>query len=228
MAVIELLAPGRSLRRYYPAPPASWPSTVVAVNRAAYLYECDWLAFLDRVVIEDLPKDKRPKAGYITGTNLKTPDGGKRIKPWTHGKSSREIEGFEALYGDHAICNYTFPNALYACCFGQVEPDVKLVRIFGADFGSGLDVAGGGGNRGAKRYRRELAWVSWIARNAECLIEWYSDMDEPIREVLEDGKDYQTLKAYFWEQPNDSKMQAKAGKTKMRRSAAGVWKPTKG
>lgn len=180
---ISILAPGRSLVKYYQP---GWGDWVVAINRAAWLYEADWIAFTDKCILDGLPEHKLPRRGWVTGCSLKTPGKGlERIKPWIHGKVSTEL-GVEMLFGDVCCCNYTFADALAAVVAGQVVEEPEAINIYGADFGSGKDVADGGGNRSNKRYWRELAFVNHVAQQATVPIHWYCDMPDSVRRVLID------------------------------------------
>jgi hypothetical protein len=181
---VALLCPGPSLIERWRDAYFEDYYAVIAVNSAAHLYRCHWLAAVDGHVIQPIIEGKFewPKVGALTN-----PGQGKKFRDI--GCSVIRPDPNQGKGTEHALhffypekhCGYTFPNALwFALQFpGQIE-------IFGFDAALNQPCVGNmPGGRKADRWRKELVWVKafWQADR----ISVNSELDPSILDWLNDG-----------------------------------------
>jgi len=168
MPNVAVLCPGPSLAAYW-ADGGEWASRcdlIVAVNRAGWLFRCDWLALSDEHIIQPIIQGSicPPRVGYITHCEMTLPSGAVRRQPPMY----RVPQGSKAT-----PCAWTFPNALRFACENANGGEVLL---FGFDCSPGPDVvqerpnlvpSGNiqAGSHGSKRWLDELPWIkeAWVA-----------------------------------------------------------------
>lgn len=166
MPKIAVLCPGHSLTTNWTASSrvAGGFELVIAVNRAGWLFEHDWLACGDDHVVEPIRNRivAGPRVGYITHVRMEIPTGSQR----------REPPLYKIPKGDMPTeCGWTFPNALmFACneaagdeicvygfdCLNQ--PDIAQVILSPSPNGA-LNIKQGCHTQA--RWLAELPWVKY-------------------------------------------------------------------
>jgi hypothetical protein len=168
---IAVMACGPSLVRHYPSREEF--DVVVAVNTAGWLYQCDWLAFTDRHIIEPVNRGEysAPLVGCLTNKNNAIPSGCERELLPIQNRNLKMLtqEMIElALTQGMTECAYTFPNALLWAGM-KFKPD--QLHVFGFDCAmTEADVAGVKGYHTRKRWIQELPWIRMVLRPFPCVI----------------------------------------------------------
>lgn len=126
---------------------------VVAVNWCGELYRHDWLCVMDSVVIER-GRVLKPRLGMVAGTGVRMPWPDLELRP---------LIGFQGLRGwaGNPSCGFTFPKALLWSL--AAYPDA-FVDVYGFDASEDPNVGGEGWNHGQSRWRREIPYVRFLAR----------------------------------------------------------------
>lgn len=162
---VAVLAPGPSLTETWAGPgpgvgareAGGLGQVVVAVNTAGWLYQSDWLCFLDERVWTGMRAP--PWRGVITPVGVEVEAPVMRVRPWLYdsrGAACPEVEHMTSV----SRCNYSFPCALYEA---GVLAGGSPVHVHGFDCLVGrADAAGQGGDRGLHRWRLELPWIRQV------------------------------------------------------------------
>lgn len=131
---------------------------VIAVNGAAFHFESDYVAFIDRIVWEALNEKRAhwPRLGFFTHHNWPVPAGmERRVLPFyqaRYGRIPEDVAKRQAV----TECSFTFPSALMGAqdmaAGGQVE-------VFGFDYDWEPNVIGINSHHASLRWALELEWV---------------------------------------------------------------------
>ena len=176
---IAVLCPGPSLPRFWGEQKKLGWDAVVAVNRAGWIYDCDWLVYADRPIGDAIRSGDAdpPRVGYVTHPRT--------VLPSPAARARMPLRQTKCRYGellprgeDVLTCCYTFPHAL-AIAWGLAADGE--VHVYGFDCSSSRDVVLGDGHHGADRWRSELPWVkhAWPAR-----AQVHSDLPGSVRAWL--------------------------------------------
>ena len=182
-----LICPGPSLPDYWCDELGEEYDDVVAVNSAAHVFTCDYIATVDNHIVAPILHEHRhvPLKGFISHqTWLKQfkvlyPNHEMILLGPYHGTDvSPEME--KRMNSDK--CGYTMPNALYFCA---TRVDYGDIHIFGFDAAMNQpDVVNGPGDRRWLRWYNELRWLKAYWHPA---IKVFSTIDPEILVWLADG-----------------------------------------